>query len=207
MMYKNNTQYDVHIGGTTSVIRHTSFPIFVEYIENTNKNWFSIPIYQSLGTDYIIDMKISITHSIESTAWFVGHYSGLGFAVKNRGVLSAGGYIYKIPVMLNHIYDVSLYRNSDLYRCCKFGNYEIIGSVSSNIVNQLTIFHQSQYSGYYMGKVFYIKVRRNGNVISELRPCLSVESGHLNEPALYDCVEDKYYYNQGSGTFAVGNRI
>lgn len=207
MIYKNNTHYDVHIGGRTSVIRHASFPIFVEYIENTDKNWFSIPIYQSLGTDYIIDMKISITHSLESAAWFAGHYSGLGFAVKNSGVLSAGGSIYKIPVIFNHIYDVSLYRNSDQCRCCKFGNYELIGGVNSDIANQLTIFHQSQCSAYYMGKVFCIKIHRSGSVVSELRPCLSVESGHVNEPALYDCIEDKYYYNQGNGAFAVGNRI
>lgn len=208
MIYKNNEKYDLNIGVNKVIPNHSTFPIFVEYIENTQQNWFSIPIYQSLGVDYIVKVTASVTQSIGNTALFVGYYNGIGFSVRKRFAFSAGSdYVDGIPIDMNHIYDFMLYRDSNNYRCCKIGNYMLQGTPNTSVDNKIGIFHQQEYSGYHKGKIFLIIVYRNGDVVNELRPCLSVENGHINEPSLYDCIEDKYYYNEGVGTFSVGNRI
>lgn len=49
------------------------------------------------------------------------------------------------------------------------------------------------------GRVYYLKIWENGELIQHLRPCLQG-----NTPCMFDMVEGKYYMNAGTGTFGYG---
>ena len=46
-------------------------------------------------------------------------------------------------------------------------------------------------------KIHSIKISENGNIVRDFIPVIDLS----NRPCLYDKVEDKFYYNQGSGEF------
>ena len=50
------------------------------------------------------------------------------------------------------------------------------------------------------GKVYYLKIYEEGRIIRDYIPVIDSS----NRPCLYDKVEDKFYYNQGSGEFLYG---
>lgn len=53
----------------------------------------------------------------------------------------------------------------------------------------------------FIGKIYYCKIYEGDTLIRDYIPAVSLETGHENEPCLYDKVEGKFYYNQGTGTF------
>lgn len=50
-------------------------------------------------------------------------------------------------------------------------------------------------------RIYYCKIYEGDTLIRDYIPAVSLETGHENEPCLYDKVEGKFYYNQGTGTF------
>lgn len=50
-------------------------------------------------------------------------------------------------------------------------------------------------------RIYYCKIYEGDTLVRDFIPVLSLENSHENEPCLYDQVENKFYYNQGSGTF------
>ena len=55
---------------------------------------------------------------------------------------------------------------------------------------------------YANARIYSCQLYDNGVLIRDFRPCLHPVT---NEPAMYDMVEKKYYYNQGTGTFKHGD--
>lgn len=49
--------------------------------------------------------------------------------------------------------------------------------------------------------LYSLKIWDNGELIRDFTPVISYKNGHENEPCLFDKVGNKFYYNQGSGTF------
>lgn len=50
-------------------------------------------------------------------------------------------------------------------------------------------------------RIYYSKIWDNGVLVRDFLPAISTEDGHIGEPCLFDMVENKYYYNQGTGIF------
>lgn len=53
------------------------------------------------------------------------------------------------------------------------------------------------------GKIYYAKLWDNGVLVRDFIPCLD----NNNVPCMWDRVEQKAYYNQGTGTFSYGHTI
>lgn len=51
-------------------------------------------------------------------------------------------------------------------------------------------------------KVYYYKASNNGVLVRNMLPCT-----YLGEPGMWDTVENKFYRNQGTGQFTLGNKI
>lgn len=58
-------------------------------------------------------------------------------------------------------------------------------------------------SGYFVGRICYCKIYDNGTLIRDFVPCKN--SGGVF--GLYDILNDVFYQNAGSGTFAAGNEV
>lgn len=52
------------------------------------------------------------------------------------------------------------------------------------------------------GKLYYCQIYDNGTLIRNFIPCT-----YLGEPGMWDTVENKFYRNQGTGQFTLGNKI
>ena len=55
---------------------------------------------------------------------------------------------------------------------------------------------------FFVGKIYYCKIWDNDTLVRDFLPIISTEEGHIGEACLFDTVENKYYYNQGTGKFA-----
>ena len=184
-------------------------PVFVEYIENTGSNWIQTDISDP-NNKMSIDILIGdMQYGPDQQGWIVGIYSGIGFYVSSNGnIANPGGNAPITYVDSNKQYNVKLFRNSNGNRCAQVNDMPaVVGSTHEVSANPLTVFHQSQYPAYRKAKIYFIKVYDNNVLSYDLRPCLSRESGHIDEPALYDTINKKYYYNNGVGTFNVGQKI
>lgn len=184
-------------------------PVFVEYIENTGSNWIQTDISDP-NNKMSIDILIGdMQYGPDQQGWIVGIYSGIGFYVSSNGnIANPGGNAPITYVDSNKQYNVKLFRDSSGHRCTQINDMPaVVGSTKEVSANPLTVFHQSQYPAYRKAKIYVIKVYDNNVLYYDLRPCLSRESGHIDEPALYDTINKKYYYNKGTGTFNVGQKI
>ena len=54
----------------------------------------------------------------------------------------------------------------------------------------------------FIGTLYYCKFYKNGILIRNFIPCT-----YLGEPGMWDTVENKFYRNQGTGQFTLGNKI
>ena len=50
-------------------------------------------------------------------------------------------------------------------------------------------------------KLYSCKIWQNNIIVRDFLPTISTEEGHIGEACLFDTVENKYYYNQGTGKF------
>lgn len=50
-------------------------------------------------------------------------------------------------------------------------------------------------------KLYYCKIWEDGILVRDFLPTISTEEGHIGEACLFDTVENKYYYNQGTRKF------
>ena len=50
-------------------------------------------------------------------------------------------------------------------------------------------------------KLYYCKIWEDGILVRDFLPAISTEEGHIGEACLFDTVENKYYYNQGTRKF------
>ena len=62
-----------------------------------------------------------------------------------------------------------------------------------------TTLHQSRI---YSGKIYHFSMKQDGTLVRNMLPCT-----YLGEPGMWDTVENKFYRNQGTGQFTLGNKI
>ncbi|MGM9544034.1 MAG: LamG-like jellyroll fold domain-containing protein [Romboutsia timonensis] len=54
---------------------------------------------------------------------------------------------------------------------------------------------------FFVGKIYYCQIWDNDILVRDFLPVISTEEGHIGEACLFDTVENKYYYNQGTKKF------
>lgn len=78
---------------------------------------------------------------------------------------------------------------------------DLSGGASTNGYGIFVRFSYGELSGFGAGQLYSFKCSINGVLTNELVPCYRKSD---NEVGLYDIVENKFYTNQGSGTFIKG---
>ena len=72
------------------------------------------------------------------------------------------------------------------------------GRIAGNF--KLFCLEADRYSG--NSKLYYCKIEKDGTLVRNFIPCT-----YLGEPGMWDTVENKFYRNQGTGQFTLGNKI
>lgn len=85
------------------------------------------------------------------------------------------------------------------------GSYACRYTSFSGVQHTMHLFASNYYNNdhrYSTGKVYSFTIKQGGNLIRNLIPCT-----YLGEPGMWDTVENKFYRNQGTGQFTLGNKI
>lgn len=113
------------------------------------------------------------------------------FSINNNDIYEVDTYKNDIKIN-NNLYssDMGLISNKQKYSSYLFARHHPNGT-------------GGVYGAYskFIGKIYYCKIYEGDTLIRDYIPAVSLETGHENEPCLYDKVEGKFYYNQGTGTF------
>lgn len=120
-------------------------------------------------------------------------------------VVVAQGKYYEadFTTQLNEVYEVEIELYSNIITCnvngenvfSKEGNFDVDGE------DTLYLFSRHLTSRYspdnFIGKIYYCKIWDNGNLVRDFIPVLDEN----DVSCLYDKVENKFYYNKGTGEF------
>ena len=187
----------------------------VEYLESSGSQWIDTGIIPTENTRFYIKASTN----------GVPHHTGL-FGSRNNGAASFLSYIENsyggdtnaIRVDVQNItgntgkkwteneaftIDINCPNKKLLI------NDEIISrynSMSFTTTSEVTIGLFANHDGNnYMypisGKIYYCQIWDNDTLVRDFLPMISTEEGHIGEACLFDTVENKYYYNQGTGKF------
>lgn len=165
---------------------------FLEYIESTGTQWIDPDVVPKLN--YRVEIGFQHTRS-ESTgeAWIYGVWETQGF----RCGLASGKFDTTRGFTYSQTSDKNAYTTA----------------IGVNTIRDYTgkayLFAQQENgnAGYLVNgkfKLYYCKIYdNNNNLIRDFKPCKD-PNGVV---CLYDLVEQKYYYTQGTGTFIGGKEI
>ena len=203
------------IGKTNVKVKPNKKVEYVDFIESTGTQY----IDTGVGPNDNITVEIKTSTKLDGTnlrALFGSRNSSSSDAT--RFALFFGDYdgsIYCDFQYSTHYRKPSLtnYISSDVPAILKFGkkglfvNETQVGTAFSVSVLNATknmflcaINTGGSASGFYAGKIYYCKIYNGDTLIRDFKP---VKDG-TGEYCLYDEVEKRYYYNQGSGEFLGG---
>lgn len=188
-------------------VRRTSsiFPAGVElydYIGNDGSQWIDTGYASNSDTKIETQISSSITSPIE----FYGSSNNTGANFR--------------LFVLNHLYAASgKERAQNAFSSSINTVYTAIHTHTSLIINgtsystasgsnfsgdSIKLFRDPGYVGqyYFVGKFYYCKIWNGSTLVRNFLPCT-----YLGEPGMWDTVENKFYRNQGTGQFTLGNKI
>lgn len=184
---------------------------YVEYIESTGTQYINTDVLPATDITYEIYVEITKATSQEDTCLFGGRKGG----DSNQYVLWDGHNTSNaarrtIPVLgsLSSAYNYSSPAGKTVfeYDGSKFycNGEAIFTMTNTNGYSNYPIYlfalnngNKADTSRLYKGKFFYFKIYKAGVLIRDFRP---VKDG-AGVYCLYDEVEERYYYNQGTGQF------
>lgn len=178
----------------------------VEYLQSSGTEWIDIGTNVNTATDEI-ELYFQLTESA-NYKWIFGQHDdnarlglGTGDGSNKRNVAY---YNNTTKVNNTEMYDSMhqcLVNSNGIYlNGTKIANYASFSSTST-----LYLFNLNNSPAVYVckGKVWAYRQKRNGVLIRDMIPCLDTN----NVPCMYDVVNNKAYYNQGTGTFSYGHTI
>ncbi len=131
----------------------------------------------------------------------------ISFGTNNNTRVFGLGYVSynftNTPVVEGTEYDVEAYLDSGNQYLKVNGNTVFTGTASGSITADYNMYlfnrikNGSLDTGWFNGKIYYVKIWQSGTLIRDLVPCLDDQ----NVPCMYDKVNDHTYYNAGNGTF------
>lgn len=193
----------------------------VEYLESTGTQWINTEVSQYDVYGYEIEFESTgIAHtnpqfqldgifginntSSDTKLWF-------GYNIENNTGRNSITYKTRIiyseseQIPLENYYkkhNVRVYNNDAYYDYVKIGTYENLVNSARHNMYVFAVNSSNDPLFFSKTKIYYFKIYGENNIlIRDFLPTISTEDGHIGEPCLFDTVENKYYYNQGTGTF------
>ena len=178
----------------------------VEYLQSSGTEWIDIGTNVNTATDEI-EMYFQLTDTA-NYKWIFGEHDnnarlglGTGDGTNKRNVA-----YYNATSKVN---DTEMYNSQHYYKVSSSGVYlngtKIDNYASFSSTSTLYLFNLNLSAATYVckGKVWAYRHKRNGVLIRDMIPCLD----NNNTPCMYDLVEQKAYYNAGTGSFTYGHTI
>ena len=172
----------------------------VEYLESTGTQYIDLGIRGN--QDSRIDLKIQPTNVRARAAifgYFGGNYNSYYLYSSGSDKLFQVG--YKTFSDSNVAIETIIYNISNEKNIFNINEYEYtLPSITGNFETGSNLFLFNISGGNYTGlpmKLYSFKLYNNTDLIRDCIPVID-SSGR---PCLYDKVEDKFYYNQGTGEF------
>ena len=184
----------------------------VEYIESTGTQYIDTGIKPSGDIKWVLDNEFI---DIQSSGYYYnGVYDGNADAVTRVDIGVGYSYLYLDFGELNRILNYGKFSD---YRCvyivdaknmsCKYD--ETVGTIpaTTNTTSDSSIYlfarNSSGNATYYCKqKTYASKIYKNDILIQDLTPCYRKLDGEIG---LFDLVNNKFYKNNGTGTFLKGN--
>ena len=185
----------------------------VKYLESTGQQYIETGIKHT-GNDIKQVMTVSFTKYVSSgeygliSTWGGSYnYSNL-YLNRGKKIVSywMGNMANSVSVDLNtkydieHIYDLNGSYGQDHIRSLKV-NDSIVSTTFSGVSTPnprtFKIFCRGDLENKSFMRLYALKLYADGDLVRDYIPVLDTN----NRPCLYDKVEDKFYYNEGSGEF------
>ena len=220
ILYKGNTQYKVmHKREQRCVELKNNSPYFCEYIQSSGTQYITIDDITKFTSSFEMSADLEIVSYGDSNQptfmcfFGVQCYLRQGNNYDFRCWTSTGGnFTSSVICQLGRKYQVTYSINSNSLRTIKidFGNtVSSSGSYVSNWPVNLFSWLQSGTTSNYAPsmKLYGCRIKRDGVLIRDLRPCSKNREMLKPVGCLYDLITDKYYTNTGSGAFTLGPKL
>ena len=173
----------------------------LEYLESTGEQWINTECVPTNNTGFYIDYEFTeppIAFSSILGCFISGVPQG-SYGISNNISLSKG--LTKFYEKSGNFSRRQIDFDTDFRKLYVDGEY-ICEVENSNFWNGgigIGLFaarwSNKSYIYYVSAKIYYVKIYENNKIIRDYIPVLDQN----NKPALYDKVEGKFYYNQGTG--------
>ena len=184
----------------------------VEYIESTGTQYIDNIFTPNLNNFIFEIEQIQTLNNTGNNQYLLN-----GFIVyqKDMPSLFFGGNYNSISSTTSHIIKGiftnnigSLYVDGDLI-------YDNVAASNFTFINKLVLFNRDGYDRPAKAKCKYLKIYQNEKLVRDFIPCYSittvtdVNDNECSEGTrgMYDLVEGKFYTNQGSGVFEIGEEV
>ena len=185
----------------------------VEYIQSTGTQYINTGfVIPDLTNKYKIHYRMTVDGGTQpSSSQNVKGYTGangvLSIAYTRDSGLGSSG--EGVPVVANHIYDITQIRYADASRSTVIDNTAITNSNQSTAYDDrpYCIFNLSPLDTNYFriyGKIYEFQAYKNDLIQMNLLPCRRVSDSVLG---MYDTVSGNFFTNEGTDTFIAGNDV
>ncbi len=169
----------------------------IEYLESTGTQWIDTGYIPNLNTKIklsVVSNNIS-SNAISGEAW---NYRTTLLMFENATVkwhLCSNGSVTSSLISSNTVCNIEaengvLILNNQIYSCYKLTSF-------SAYTNMRIFFNGNSSSKI---KLYYFKIYDNNTLVRDFIPVLDKDGA----PCMYDKVENKFYYNAGTGQFIAG---
>lgn len=205
------------LGKTNVKVKPNKKVEYVEYIESTGTQYIDTGIVPNDN----ITVEIKTSTKLDSNN-FNGFFGGeLSSAANTQGIFvlrygDMDGSIYcsfQYGIYIITPTKISSYVTSDVPVTLKFGkaglfidDTQVISAFSNTLLGATynmflcAINTDGSARGYYAGKIYYCKIYDGDTLIRDFKPAKDGAGVYC----LYETVEKRYYYNQGTGEFVGG---
>lgn len=169
------------------------------------KKYTPVKCLKSTGTQYIdtgvlsrnakIDISFKFNKISGKSQVLINCTSGTNgwFGLSDHGKITLNGQDFDINYSDKHDFTLE-YKNGTIKATDEFGNSKQRAVVTNTNFTLLAVVGKN-FPSY--ANLYYTKIYDNDTLVRDFVPVLDSS----NRPCLYDKVEDKFYYNEGTGEF------
>lgn len=180
----------------------------VEYIQNTGLQYIDTGYFDTKETKVELDFVYTDLYYNQTTSYYTGANAGNLVVINEQGYMGvAGSTSTEILATKNERYNITLYRDINNLRSGVINGIELTGTVGSSystIPFMLFSLGGSETASRICYKLYSCKIYYQDTLVRDFVPCYRKGD---NVAGLYDLVEKKFYTNNGTGEFLVGENI
>ena len=185
-----------------------------DYIQSNGTQYLDSGI---VANQYPIELKTNLCYTDNATSEkdFFGNFSGgnsstcfvCGKANSNKFYQWGGSVFFAGSVVQNQFYELSFNYTGASGRTLTIDGTANTSTANNGFISRtdtIGIFSGASTRAYCAAsvKMKYAQIKINNVVVRNFIPCT-----YLGEPGMWDTVENKFYRNQGTGQFTLGNKI